>query len=64
MNAYEMFLDEIRKRNVNIISEKSGVSINTIYGWTSGMTTPKLTTAMKVADAMGMEFLLFDKLHD
>jgi DNA-binding phage protein len=57
----EDFLQEIRKFGLTKVSRLSGVSIRTIGQWLYSDVMPTLDNAVKVADAMGLEFLLFDK---
>lgn len=55
------FLTEVKKYSAVELSKKSGVNPNTIYSWRHGTSIPNLESAELVADAMDMEFLLFDK---
>lgn len=55
------FLDEIRKCNIPVLAKSSGVSYRTIESWLYDGVVPSLVNAQKVAEAMGLEFLLFDK---
>lgn len=64
MKILEEFIAEIRKFGVRKVSRLSGVSEVTIYNWTQKRIIPTLTNAQKVANAMGLEFLIFDKLDD
>lgn len=64
MKLLEEFLAELRKFGVRKASKLSGVHEQTIYAWTQNRKEPKITTAQKVANAIGLEFLLFDKLED
>lgn len=64
MKILEEFIAEIRKFGAKKASMISGVSVQTIYQWTQKRKIPTLTNAQKVADAMGLEFLIFDKLDD
>ena len=61
MKILDEFIAEIRKFGAKKASQISGVPVNTIYEWTAGRKIPTLINAQKVADAMGLEFLLFDK---
>ena len=61
MNILEEFITEIRKFGVLKLSRLSGISSNTIYGWTRKRIMPTLQNAQRAADAMGLEFLLFEK---
>lgn len=60
MKILDEFIEEIRKVGVREVSRLSGVHEQTIYGWVLRKQSPLLTTAQKVANAMGLEFLLFD----
>ena len=64
MKILEEFIAEIRKFGVKKVSRLSGVSWVTIYNWTQKRAIPTLTNAQRVANAMGLEFLIFDKLED
>jgi len=55
------FLKEIKKFGIYKVANKSGVSVSTIKSWVYFNVTPSLINAQKVADAMGLEFLIFDK---
>lgn len=55
------FIAEIKKFGISKASRLSGVTVGTIWEWTAGKRIPTLVNAAKVADAMGLEFLLFDK---
>lgn len=62
MNITEQFLDEIRKHgNYKQLSKKAGIGMNTINFWLHHGVMPKLETAEKVLDAMGLELLIFEK---
>ena len=61
MNILEEFLIEIKKFGVKKVARLSGISASAIYTWTRGRYVPTLTKAQQVANAMGLEFLLFDK---
>lgn len=56
------FIAEIRKAGMRKVAKKAKVSINTIQSWVYGNAVPTLVNAQKVAEAMWMEFLLFDKI--
>lgn len=58
------FTDEIKKYGVENVSKQTGIHRNTLLNWISGKTVPSLTVAAEVADIMGLEFLLFDKLPE
>ena len=62
MTIIEEFLSEIKKYGIVQASRKSGVPIGTINGWVYEGRAPRLDNAQKVADAMNLEFLLFEKL--
>lgn len=64
MKILEEFIAEIRKFGVKKCSRLSGVSYDTIYNWTQKRAIPTITNAQKVANAMGLEFLIFDKLDE
>lgn len=64
MKILDEFIAEIRKFGVRKVSRLSGVSEVTIYNWTQKRIIPTLTNAQKVANAMGLEFLIFEKLED
>ena len=64
MKILEEFILEIKKFGVAKVARLSGVPVETIYTWTTRRRIPTLVNAQKVADAMGLEFLLFDKLED
>lgn len=55
------FINEIKKHTIKELAAKSGVHENTIYNWTKRKEIPTLINAQKVANAMDMEFLLFEK---
>lgn len=55
------FIAEIRKHSVYGLARKSGVSVTAIESWIYEKSVPSLINAARVADAMGLEFLLFDK---
>ena len=63
MSIISEFLEEVKKFGMCKASRLSGVSYKTITGWFYEGRVPQLNTAAKVADAMGLEFLLFDKLE-
>lgn len=56
----EEFIYEIKKFGVSKVAKKSGVSVNTISKWVNGKRIPSLINAQKVANAMHLEFLIFD----
>lgn len=61
MKILDEFIKEVRKFGQKKAAKLSGVSYYTITNWCQGITTPSLVNAQKVADAMGLEFLLFEK---
>ena len=61
MKILDEFIAEIRRFGVKKVARLSNISYQTIYNWTQGRAIPTLTNAQQVADAMGLEFLLFDK---
>lgn len=54
-------LKEIRYRGAYAVSRASGVPKTTIESWLYGKAIPSLVKAAIVADAIGLELLLFDK---
>lgn len=60
MDILKEFIEEIKKFGIKKAAELSGVSRFTIYDWTRGKRIPTIVNAQKVANAMGMEFLLFE----
>jgi transcriptional regulator with XRE-family HTH domain len=62
MKLLYAFLAEIKKVGMAKVARMSGYSINTIQSWVYGRSVPSLLNAQKVANAIGMEFLLFDKV--
>lgn len=63
MKIVDEFIAEIKKFGVTQASRRSGVPVSTINGWVNDHRVPQLDKAQKVADGMGLEFLLFDKLE-
>lgn len=61
MNILDEFIAEIKKFGIARAAELSGLSLDTLYRWTGKKTIPSLANAQKVADVMGLEFLIFDK---
>ena len=55
------FLNEIKKFGIAKVSKLSGVARTTLTKWCSGEIVPTFVNAQKVASAMGLEFLLFEK---
>lgn len=53
--------EEMKKYGIRKLAKKAGFSENTLYNWTSGKSCPTVENAQAVANAMGMEFLLFEK---
>ena len=64
MRIIKEFYTEIRKYGIRKAARDSGVPLQTIRSWIYGKSVPSLSKAQKVADAMGLEFLLFEKLQD
>lgn len=62
MDILNEFLTEVKKFGVSKVARISGVCKHTIFNWIYGTTTPTLTKAQQVANAMGLEFLIFDKI--
>ncbi|WP_251183383.1 helix-turn-helix domain-containing protein [Anaerocaecibacter muris] len=54
-------LKEIRRRGAYEVSRTSGIPKTTIESWLYGKAIPSLVKAARVADAMGLELLLFEK---
>lgn len=52
--------EEIKKRGVRNVAKKAGVSEFTLNNWLYGKSVPTISTAQKVANAMGMELFLFN----
>ena len=63
MKIIKEFLSEVKKFGIIQASRVSGVPVSTINGWIYKGRAPSFENAVKVADAMGLEFLLFDKLE-
>ena len=62
MEILNEFIAEIKRFGITKAAELSGVSYKTIWDWVSRHTIPTLVKAQQVADAMGLEFLIFDKI--
>lgn len=60
MKILDEFIKEIRSFGVSKASRLSGVPLPTLRKWVSKERVPTLINAQKVANAMGLEFLLFD----
>ena len=60
MKILDEFIEEIKKFGVSNAATLSGVSQPALWKWIEGKTIPTLVNAQKVANAMGLEFLLFD----
>ena len=60
MKILDEFIEEIKKFGVSNAAMLSGVSQPALWKWIEGKTIPTLVNAQKVANAMGLEFLLFD----
>lgn len=61
MRILDEFVGEIKRFGVLKVAELSCVSKTTIYEWLRGTRIPSLVNAQKVANAMGLEFLLFEE---
>lgn len=61
MKIVEEFIKEVRKFGQKKASRLSGVHHRTIAGWCKDGRIPNLVNAQKVALAIGLEFLLFEK---
>lgn len=64
MKILDDFIAEIKKFGITKVSRLSGVPLITISNWVYGRYVPTLNNAQKVANAMGLEFLIFEKLND
>ena len=60
----EEFLFGVKKFGARKAARLSGVSFNTIKQWLYQGNIPTLVNAQKVANAIGLEFLLFEKIDD
>ena len=60
MKILDEFIEEIKNFGVSKAASLSGVSQAALWKWVSKETIPTLVNAQKVANAMGLEFLLFD----
>lgn len=58
------FIAEIKKYGVTRAAYASGISQATLWKWVGKQAVPTLVNAQVVANAIGFEFLLFDKLED
>lgn len=61
MKVLNEFIEEIRKFGQAKASRLSGIDRKTIMRWCNHKNIPTLGKAQKVANAMGLEFLLFEK---
>ena len=62
MKILDEFIQEVRKFGQKKAARLSGVNYRTIIGWCGKEhKIPNLEKAVRVADVMGLEFLLFDK---
>ena len=61
MDIVQEFIKEVRKFGQRKASVLSGVPWRTIQGWCKEGRMPTLANAQRVANAMGLEFLLFEK---
>lgn len=57
----DVFIEELRKFGIAKAARIAGLPKATVYDWVYGLSIPTMTNAIKVADAMGLEFLLFEK---
>lgn len=57
----EEFIKEIKAYGIRKTATVSGVSLSTISSWVYHICEPTLCNAQRVADAIGLEFLLFEK---
>ena len=64
MKILDEFVAEIKKFGMFELSKKSGVSYTAIYQWVHKQKVPTIINAQRCAHAMGLEFLLFDKLDE
>jgi DNA-binding phage protein len=64
MKILEEFITEVRKFGIRKVARLSGISEFTIGQWLYQGAIPSLVNAQKVANAMGLEFLIFEKLED
>ena len=61
MKVLNEFIEEIKNFGQSKVSKLAKIDRKTIYRWCAGKTIPTLDNAQKVADVMGLEFLLFEK---
>ncbi len=61
MDYFEILKDEMSYQKINQIelSEKTGISINTIRGWFSKRVLPDLNSACKIAEALNQPLEFF-----
>ena len=64
MKILDEFIEEIKKFGMFKCSQKSGVSYTAIYQWVNKKKIPTIINAQRVAYAMGLEFLIFEKLEE
>ena len=64
MKVLYALIEEMRRYGIRKISKKTGINEYTLYNWSSGKSVPTITTAQKVANAMGMELFLFAKCDE
>ena len=62
MKIVDEFIEEVKKYGAYKLSKKVDITFSTINNWMKGKGCPSLENAQMCADAMGLEFLLFDKL--
>ena len=61
MKILEEFIAEIKKFGITKAACLSGINACTISKWVHGKVHPTLINAQKVANAMGLEFLIFEQ---
>lgn len=61
VNLLSEFILEIKKFGIAKVSTLSGIARTTLTKWCRGEIVPTFVNAQKVANAMGLEFLLFEK---
>ncbi len=60
MKILEEFIAELKKFGIKKAAALCDIPAGTIYQWTAGNRIPTLVNAQKVANAMGLEFLIFN----
>lgn len=61
MKILDEFILEIKKFGMFKLSRTAKIPYTTIYQWCNKQKIPTLVNAQKAADAMGLEFLIFEK---